>query len=155
VKTIIENKKAYFNYQILEKLEAGISLIGQEVKSIKSGRINLAGSYVVLKGPVKGGHPEVFLIGANIPPYQPKNALPDYNPERSRKLLLKKSEIKSLIGKVKQKGLTLVPLRVYTKRGKIKLEFGVARGKKKFNKRELIRRREAEREMKRELKLRG
>jgi len=155
VKTIIENKKAYFNYQILEKLEAGISLIGQEVKSIKSGRINLAGSYVVLKGPVKGGHPEVFLIGANIPPYQPKNAPSDYNPERSRKLLLKKSEIKYLIGKVKQKGLTLVPLRVYTKRGKIKLEFGVARGKKKVNKRELIRRREAEREMKRELKLRG
>jgi len=103
VKTIIENKKAYFNYQIREKFEAGISLIGQEVKSIKSGRINLAGSYVVLK------NSEVFLIGANIPPYQPKNAPPDYNPERSRKLLLKKSEIKYLIGKVKQKGLTLVP----------------------------------------------
>jgi len=152
VKTIIENKKAYFNYQILEKLEAGISLIGQEVKSIKSGRINLAGSYVVLKGPVKGGHPEVFLIGANIPPYQPKNALPDYNPERSRKLLLKKSEIKSLIGKVKQKGLTLVPLRVYTKRGKIKLEFGVAKGKKKFDKRESIKKKEFEREKERFLK---
>jgi len=152
MRVLAENKKAYFNYQILEKLEAGISLIGQEVKSIKSGRINLAGSYVVLKGPIKGGYPEVFLIGANIPPYQPKNAPPDYNPERSRKLLLKKSEIKYLIGKVKQKGLTLVPLRVYTKRGKIKLEFGVARGKKKVDKRELIKKREFEREKERFLK---
>jgi len=149
VKTIIENKKAYFNYQVLEKFEAGISLIGQEVKSIKSGRINLAGSYVVLKGS------EVFLIGANVPPYQPKNAPPDYNPERSRKLLLKKSEIKYLIGKVKQKGLTLVPLKIYTKRGKIKLEFGTAKGKKKVDKRELIKKREVEREMERELKARG
>ncbi len=149
MKTIIENKKAYFNYQVLEKFEAGISLIGQEVKSIKSGRINLAGSYVVLKGS------EVFLIGANVPPYQPKNAPPDYNPERSRKLLLKKSEIKYLIGKVKQKGLTLVPLKIYTKRGKIKLEFGTAKGKKKVDKRELIKKREVEREMERELKARG
>ncbi len=146
MRTIIENKKAYFNYQILEKFEAGISLIGQEVKSIKSGRINLAGSYVVLKDS------EVFLIGANIPPYQPKNAPPDYHPERSRKLLLKKSEIKYLIGKVRQRGLTLVPLKVYTKRGKIKLEFGVTRGKKKVDKRELIKKREFEREKERFLK---
>ena len=149
MRTLSENKKAYYNYQILEKLEAGISLIGQEVKSIKSGRINLAGSYVVLKDS------EVFLIGANIPPYQPKNIPPDYNPERSRKLLLKKSEIKYLIGKVRQKGLTLIPLRMYTKRGKIKLEFGIAKGKKKADKREVIKKRETEREMKRELKLRG
>jgi len=146
VKTIIENKKAYFKYRILEKFEAGISLIGQEVKSIKLGRINLAGSYVVLKGE------EVYLIGANIPPYQPKNVPADYNPERSRKLLLKKSEIKYLIGKVKQRGLTLVPLKVYTKRGKIKLEFGVAKGKKKADKRELIKKREFEREKERFLK---
>lgn len=146
MKTIIENKKAYFNYQVLEKFEAGISLIGQEVKSIKSGRINLAGSYVVLKDS------EIFLIGVNIPPYQPKNVSSDYNPERSRKLLLKKSEIKYLIGKVKQRGLTLVPLKVYTKRGKIKLEFGVARGKKKVDKRELIKKREFEREKEKFLK---
>jgi len=152
---LAKNKKAYYNYQILEKFEAGVSLIGQEVKSIKSGRINLAGSYVVLKEYVKGRHPEVFLIGATIPPYQPKNISPDYNPERSRKLLLKKSEIKHLIGKVKEKGLTLVPLRIYTKRGKIKLEFGVAKGKKKVDKRESIKKREVEREMKRELKLKG
>jgi len=146
MKTLAENKKAYFNYQILEKFEAGLVLIGQEVKSIKSGRINLAGSYVVLRDN------EFYLVGANIPPYQPKNAPPDYNPERSRKLLLTKTEIKYLIGKTKQKGLTLVPLRVYTKRGKIKLEFGIAKGKKKVDKRELIKRRETEREMRRVLK---
>lgn len=149
MKTLSENKKAYFNYLILEKFEAGISLIGQEVKSIKGGRINLAGSYVVLRGE------EVYLVGASVPPYQPKNAPADYNPERSRKLLLKKTEIKHLIGKVKEKGLTLVPLRMYTKRGKIKLEFGMAKGKKKADKRELIKKREAERDMKRELKIRG
>lgn len=155
MKILAKNKKAYFNYQILETLEAGISLIGQEVKSIKLGRINLAGSYVILRQSLKGDRPEVFLVGANIPPYQPKNAPSNYNPERSRKLLLKKSEIKYLIGKVKQKGLTLVPLKVYTKRDKIKLEFGIAKGKKKIDKREAIKKKEIKREMKRELNLRG
>jgi len=146
---LAENKKAYFNYEILEKFEAGIVLIGQEVKSIKLGRINLLGSYVVLRDE------EVFLINANVPPYQPKNLLKDYDPMRSRKLLLKKSEIQYLIGKVEQKGLTLMPLRVYTKKGKIKLEFAIARGRKKINKKELIKKREIEREIARELKLRG
>lgn len=146
MKVLSKNKKAYFDYQILERFEAGISLIGQEVKSIKSGRINLAGSYIVLK------KEEVFLIGADIPLYQPKNAPPDYNPERSRKLLLKKSEIKYLIGKIGQKGLTLIPLRVYTIRGRIKLEFAVAKGKKKFDKRELVKKREAERIIQRALR---
>jgi len=155
MKVLSENKKVYFNYQILEKFEAGISLIGQEVKSIKSGRINLAGSYVVLKQPFKSECPELFLIGANVPPYQPKNIPADYNPERSRKLLLKKSEIKYLIGKVKQKGLTLVPLKVYTKRGRIKLEFGIAKGRKMVDKRELIKKRATEREIRREMKIRG
>jgi SsrA-binding protein len=147
MRILAENKKAYFNYEILEKFEAGISLIGQEVKSLKTRGVNLAGNYVILKGE------EVFWVGANIPPYQPKNAPPDYNPERSRKLLLKKSEIKYLIGKSKQKGLTLVPLKLYTtKSGKIKLEFALARGKKKIDKRELIKKREIEREIRRALK---
>lgn len=155
MKILAQNKKAYFNYQILEKFLAGISLIGQEVKSLKTRGVNLAGSYVVVKRPIFGGYPEVFWVGAKIPPYQPKNAPPDYNQERSRKLLLKKSEIKYLIGKAKQKGLTLIPLKVYTKNGKLKLEFGLAKGKRKVDKRELIRKREVEREIKRELKLRG
>jgi len=146
MKEITKNKKAYFNYEILEKLIAGISLIGQEVKSIKSGRISLKATYVVLK------NEEAFLIGANIPPYQPKNCPKDYNPERSRKLLLKKSEIKYLIGKTKQKGLTIVPLRVYNIRGKIKVEIGLVKGKKKFDKREIIKKRESEREIRRILK---
>ena len=145
MKTLAKNKKAYFNYEILERFEAGIILIGQEVKSIKAGRISLAGSFVVLR------NGEVFLIGANVPAWQPKNAPPDYNPERSRKLLLKKSEIKNLIGKSKQKSLTSIPLRVYTKRGKIKLEFAIAKGKKKVDKRETIKKREIERKIRRAL----
>jgi SsrA-binding protein len=149
MRVLAENKKAYFNYQILDKFEAGISLTGQEVKSLKTRGVNLAGSYAIIKDS------ELFWIGAKIAPYQPKNAPPDYNPERFRKLLLKKTEIKHLTGKVKEKGLTLVPLKVYSKRGKIKLEFGIAKGKKKADKRELIKRREIEREMKKELKLRG
>ena len=140
-----ENRKAYFNYQIQEKFEAGLILIGTEVKSIKAGRINLAGSYVIIKGE------EPYLVGARIPPYQPKNAPIGYNPERSRKLLLNKSEINYLQGKSRQKGLTLLPLKVYTKDGKIKLEFGIAKGRKKFDKREIIKKRETEREIKRTL----
>ena len=144
-----ENKRANFNYEILEKFEAGISLLGQEVKSIKTRGVNLASSYVVIK------NGEAFWVGCKIPPYQPKNIAADYNPERSRKLLLKKSEIKYLIGKSKQKGLTLIPLKVYSKDDKLKIEFGIAKGKKKFNKKELIKKREVEREIQRELKLLG
>ena len=140
-----QNKKAYYDYEILETFEAGMVLIGQEVKAIKTGHISLKGSYVVIK------NNELFLIGANIPPYQPKNAPKNYEPERSRKLLLKKAEIKELIGKSRQKGLTLIPLKVYAKKGKIKLEFGIARGKKKFDKREAIKKRDFEREKRRML----
>jgi len=146
MKILVENKKAYFNYQILKKFEAGISLIGQEVKSLKTRGVSLAGSYVI----VKNG--DIFWIGAKIPPYQPKNAPTDYNPLRSRRLLLKKTEIKFLIGKAKQKGLTLIPLKVYIIKGKIKLEFGIAKGLKKFDKREIIKKREAEKEIQRLLK---
>lgn len=148
MKILAQNKKAYYNYEILAKYEAGLSLIGQEVKSIKAGRINLAGSYVVLRDN------EFYLIGANVPAYQPKNAPDDYNAQRSRKILLRKTEIKSLIGKRQQKGLTFVPLKVYTKRGLIKLEFAVAKGKRKVDKREKIKKREAEREMGKAMKTR-
>lgn len=144
--TLAYNRRAQFDYQILDKYGAGLVLTGQEVKSIKAGHISLQGAFVIIK------NEEAFLINANVPPYQPKNAPPDYEPTRNRKLLLHKSELKSLIGKTKQKGLTLVPLKVYTKRGKIKLEFGLARSKKKFDKREIIKKRETEREMRRALK---
>ena len=148
----IRNKRAYFDYQILEKFEAGLVLNGQEVKSIKSGRLNLAGSYVVAKQAKSAGF---FLIGANVPPYQPKNAAKDYQPERSRQLLLRKKEIDYLIGKTRQKGLTLVPLRVYTVRNRIKLEFALTKGKKQFDKREVIKKREINKEIERTLKTRG
>jgi len=144
-----KNKKAYFDYEHLEKFEAGVVLTGQEVKSIKSGRINLSGSYVILRGN------EAYLVNANVPPYQPKNTPEDYNSTRPRKLLLNRSEIKYLVGKSEQKGLTLVPLRVYTKKEKIKIEFAIARGRKKADKKDLIKKRESEKEIKRELKKRG
>ena len=143
---LAKNKKALFDYEILETFDAGLVLIGQEVKSIKNKHISLKGAYVVSKDG------EFFLIGATVPPYQPKNAPKDYDQERTRKLLLKKSEINYLIGKSKQRGLTLIPLRVYTKLGRIKLEFGVAKGKKKFDKRETIKKRDFKREKQRILK---
>ena len=143
---LAQNKKAYMTYQILETFQAGLVLNGQEVKSIKSGRIQLAGSYVVFKGE------ELFLIGANIPAYQPANAPQDYDPERSRKLLLRKDELRYLAGKVKEKGLTLVPLRVYNQKRKLKLEFSLAKGKQKQDKRETIKKRETERDIERALK---
>ncbi|MFH1894298.1 MAG: SsrA-binding protein SmpB, partial [Patescibacteria group bacterium] len=120
--TLAENKKAYFDYNILEKFEAGLVLLGTEVKSIRTGHMGLKGAYVVVD---RNG--EASLIGANISPYQPKNAPEDYRPDRSRKLLLRKKEIDYLIGKSHQRGLTFVPLRVYNKKGRIKLEFGLGK----------------------------
>lgn len=149
MKILSENKKVRFSFDITEKFEAGIVLTGQEVKSIKSGRINIASSYITIR------NGEAFLVNAKIPPYQPKNAPPDYNPERERKLLLRKSEIKYLTGKSQEKNLTLVPIKVYIKKRKIKIEFGVARGKKKVNKKEQIKKREEEKRIKRILKTRG
>ena len=146
MKIITENKKAQFNYHLLEKFQAGVVLDGQEVKAIKQGRVNIRGAFVIIK------NGEVFLIGATVPPYQPENLLKEYRSQRTRKLLLKKSEIRELIGKSQQKGLTMIPLKVYTQRGKIKIEFALARGKKKFDKRQKIKKREVEREMRRALK---
>ncbi len=140
-----ENKKGYYDYNILDKFEAGIVLFGQEVKSIRTGRINLSGSYVSLKDS------ELYLVGVKIPPYQPNNAGAGYNEERLRKLLLNKKEINELTGKAKQKGFSLIPLKVYDKSGRIKLEFGLAKGKKKYDKKEKIKKRDISREVNREL----
>lgn len=138
---ITTNKRAYFDYEILETYEAGIELKGFEVKSIKTGRINLSGSYVVIRDK------QPCLLNADIPPYQPKNTPENYDPKRTRRLLLQKSEIKNLIGRTQEKGLTLVPLKVYTKNNKIKIEIGLAKSRKKRDKRELIKKRDAEREI--------
>lgn len=137
------NRRALFDYEVLETYEAGIELFGFEVKAIKSGRVNLAGAYAV----VQGG--EIWLLNASVPAYQPKNTPQGYNETRSRRLLLHRSEIKELIGKTAQKGLTLVPLRVYDKKSRIKLEFALARHKKKHDKREAIKERETKREISR------
>lgn len=145
----IHNKKAYYDYEILEKFQAGLVLTGQEVKSLRTRGISLAGTYIEIKGS------EVFWVGANIPPYQPLNVDKNYDPQRKRKLLLNREEINYLSGKTKERGLTLVPLSVYTKTYKIKLEFGLARGKKKFDKRESIKKREVERKIKSEINTRG
>lgn len=144
---IAANKRAYFDYEILETYEAGIELKGFEVKSVKNGRINLAGSYAIIR------NNEIWLLNADIPAYQPKNAPIDYDSKRTRRLLLKKSEIKNLIGRIHEKGLTLTPLKVYTKdeTGKIKIEIGLAKSRKKANKRELIKKRDVEREIHRNL----
>ena len=141
-----ENRKVRFNYEILEKYEAGIELLGTEVKSIRSGKMSLEGAFVI----VRGG--EAFLINANIPPYQPKNTPKDYDPLRNRKLLLTKKEIDELVGSEKNKSLTIVPISVYTKGRKIKIESALVKGKKKHDKRESIKKRETEREIRRTLK---
>ena len=138
---ITTNKRAYFDYNILEAYEAGIELKGFEVKSIKTGRINLAGAYAIIRDN------QAWLINADIPAYQPKNAPIDYDSKRTRRLLLKKSEIKNLIGSIVEKGLTLMPLKVYTKNRKVKIEIGLGKSRKKKDKRELIKKREAKREM--------
>ena len=143
---LAENRKAYFDYEILEKFEAGLVLSGAEVKSIRGGRMNLAGSYVNFHN----GEP--YLIGASIAPYQPKNQPSDYDPSRTRKLLLNKKEIDYISGKTKQKGLTLIPLRVYNKGRRIKIEIGLARGKKQYDKRAAISKRETARKIEYELK---
>lgn len=141
-----ENRKARFNYEILEKYEAGIELLGVEVKSVRAGRMSLEGAFVI----VRGG--EVFLINANIPPYQPNNAPKDYDPLRNKKLLLTKKEITTLVGSEKNKSLTIVPISVYNKNRKIKVEIALAKGKKKQDKRETIKKRETDREIRREYK---
>jgi len=141
--SLIQNKKAYFNYEILEKMEAGIELLGFEVKSLKKGQGSLEGSYVIVRGR------EVFVVNMQIPPYQPANTPKDYDPTRNRRLLLTKKEIERLSKGEGQRGLTIIPISVYNKGRKLKLEIAIVRGKKKYDKRETIKKRDTEREIKR------
>ena len=140
-----ENRKARFDYETLETYEAGIELLGFEVKAIRAGRINLVGGFVIPRGR------ELWLTNVSIPAYQPSNTPRDYDPERSRRLLLHKSEIATLIGKSRESRLTLIPLRVYSKDRRIKVLIGVARKKRKGDKREAIKRRDIDREVRRTL----
>lgn len=140
------NKKAFFNYEILETFEAGLRLIGSEVKSIKNNHYSLQGAYVTLQ------NEEAWLMKATIAPYQPKNMAAGYDPEHPRKLLLNKKELRYLQGKTKEKGLTLVPIKVYNKHGQIKMEIGLAKGKTKSDKREVLKQRIADRDIARALR---
>ncbi len=143
---LVYNREVRHDYDILDTLEAGLVLTGQEVKSARSGQMKLRGAYVTI---ARG---EAWLVGAHIPAYKPAGRLPDYDPGRSRKLLLHRRELMHLVGKSQEKGLTLVPLRVYTRRGKLKLEVGIARGRKEYEKRELVKKRDALREIRAALK---
>jgi SsrA-binding protein len=146
--TYIDNRKAHFNYAIEETFEAGIELQGFEVKSIKKGQGNLAGAFCIARGG------EVFIVGMHIPPYQPHNTDPGYDPDRTRRLLLSKKEIKKLGDADSTKGLTLIPVSLYSEGRRIKVSVAIAKGKKTFDKRETIKKRDVEREIRREYKVR-
>lgn len=144
--TLLENKKVRFDYEILETFEGGLELRGFEVKSLREKRGSIKEAYVIIRGG------EIYLVGAHIPAYQPKNAPEGYDTYRNRKILLTKKEIKKLIGKEKMKGLTIVPISMYTKGRRIKIKIAVAKGKKKYDKREKIKKRDTERDLRRTLK---
>ena len=142
----LENRKALFNYETLDTIEAGIELLGFEVKAVRAGMGSLAGSYVVID------HGEAFLVGSNITPYQVGNTPKEYVPTRRRRLLLSREEIIRLTNQTERDGLTIVPLAMYNKDARIKVELAVARGKKKHDKRMAIQTREVNREIARTLK---
>jgi SsrA-binding protein len=145
IKVIVQNKKARHEYFIEETYEAGIELSGTEVKSIRQGRVNFKDSYAAID------NGEVFIVGMHISPYEQGNIF-NKDPERNRKLLLHRYEINKLTGLIQQKGLTLVPLKLYFNRGKVKVELGVARGKKIYDKRADIAARDAQRDIDRKMK---
>lgn len=146
IKMTIRNKKAYFNYEILDKMEVGIVLSGNEVKSIRAGQVTIAEAFITVKAA------EVFINNMLIQPYDNSNSFTPLDISRLRKLLLHKKEIKRLIGKVQEKGLTLVPLSLYFKKNHVKLCIGLAKGKRTVDKRESIKKRDTEREIARTVK---
>jgi len=141
-KVVATNRKAFHDYFVMETYEAGIALKGTEVKSLRQGEANLRDSY----GIIKDG--EVWLLGLHISPFD-KGNINNHDPKRDRKLLLHKNEIRRLIGKISQKGLTLIPLKIYFRKNIVKVELAIARGKKSYDKREAIAKREIERELQR------
>src|SRR6201985_2492930 len=146
--SIAENRKAFHDYHILETFEAGVALLGTEVKAIREGRVNLRDSYAR----VEDG--EVFLYNVNISPYSHRGYA-DHEPLRRRKLLLHRDEIRKLIGKTVERGMTLVPTRLYFKDGRVKVAVSLAKGKKDYDKRETIKKRETDRETRAAVKSRG
>lgn len=153
--SLVQNRKATFNYEILEKFTAGIVLLGCEVKAVRGGHISLDGAHVSLMPKIlaikKNTH-RLSLIGATITPLQPMNVPAGYEPVGVRQLLMKEKEMDSLEKELKNKGTTLIPLSVFTKRGLIKIEIALVRGKKKFDKRETLKKKDAKREIDRVMK---
>ena len=139
-KLIAKNPNAYHNYNITDKIEAGIVLFGTEIKSIRQGKVNLKDSYAIIK------HGEVYVVGMNISPYENGNIF-NKDPLRDRKLLLNRSEINKLIGLTKQKGVSLVPISLYFKKNIVKLELGIGKGKKLYDKRQDIAKKDAQRQI--------
>lgn len=145
IKILATNRKAYFNYEILEKFEAGIVLTGTEIKSLRQGKVSLVDSFA------HSENNEIFLLEMNISHYDQGNRF-NHEPKRKRKLLLHKHEIKRLCGKIREKGLSLVPLKIYLKKGLAKIELALSKGKKSYDKKETIKNRDVERETRRMLK---
>jgi len=151
---LIEHKKARLNYEVLDTYEAGIELLGPEVKSLRAHQGKLEGAHVVVRPSGRAGSYEAYIVGMTISPFQPSNTAKDYDPNRTRRLLLGKKELTELAGFEHQKGLTVVPLSVYSKGRYVKLSVAVARGRKKYDKREVLKERDAKREVDRTLKIR-
>lgn len=148
MENLAENRRARFDYDIIKTFEAGIELTGSEVKSAKGGHFQIAGARVLIRGGSHHGNAgEAWLVNSHIPPYQPKNMPEGYEDDHTRRLLLTKTEIKELAGSLQEKGLTLIPIRAYIKRNYIKLELGLGRGRKKYDKREVIKKRSHRKEM--------
>src|SRR5258708_7653370 len=144
MESLAENRRARFDYEVLDTVEAGIELKGFEVKSVKTGRMQLPGSYIVIR------EGEAWLLNATIPPYQPNNTEAGYDPSRTRRLLLHKAEINKILGKLKEKSFVIISLRAYAKKNIIKLELGIGRPKKAHDKREALKKKSAVREMRHE-----
>jgi SsrA-binding protein len=145
-KIVTDNRQARFQFEILETYEAGIELVGTEVKSIRGGKVNLRDGFARIR------NGEVMLMNVHISPHQTTNQVFNHDPRRTRKLLLHRQEIRKLIGKVEQKGLTLIPLKMYLKGGWVKVDLGLARGKKLHDKRDDLKQRQDKREMERAMK---
>lgn len=146
MKILTVNKKASFDYHFLESYEAGLFLLGHEVKSIRLGQVNLKGAYISFKANENGVN-EAYLVNCHIAKYKFSGDMDDYDPERPRKLLLKKSELNRLFSKGQEKGLTIVPIKLYTERAFIKLQLAVAKGKKMYDKREDLKKKDMDRQL--------
>ena len=148
IKVICKNRKARFNYTVEDTFEAGISLLGSEVKSLRNGKANLLDAY----GKIQRG--ELFLVDAHISPYEQANRA-NHNPLRQRKLLMHKHQIKRLTGKVTERGFSLIPLKLYFRNGKVKVQLALAKGKRAYDKRESIRKKDQRRDLERMMKYKG